>query len=820
MSDEMIGIRVHFDAETGEVRIAAKDVAKLGRQVDRAGKDMARADRAAKGWLARLKAAHPVMAKVAKYAVPALGVAGLVSGLKSLGRHVVDSGVRMEGWQSRLLAATGSGHQAAREIGFLREQAERLGLDFGALADSYSGFANATKGTALAGEQTRKVFVGVAEAAAVMRLSAADTEGVMRALEQMVSKGTVSAEELRGQLGERLAGAFQIAARAMGTTTEELGQLLQQGKIAAEDLLPKLAAQLRVEFGSGLDAATNSAQANFARLANAFDDLGNAVAESGLLDWLGDLAGAAAAAVRMVSGTAVTDARSVQERLADARERLAATGTGERYTAAQRNRRGLESDESIRKGIRREIAALERVLPENLDATIAGVRADLDAALAELEKLPGSGRTKQQINRHGATEEDKARTAAQKRVKDHEADLARLEELHAQRRAEQEAAAAAVQRKREAEEARQTAEAAKAAEEAAKADEARRAEMEQLIDAMGRVAAAEEELSNVQRARAELEGRRAAGEDVDGGQAARLLAAAHAADQRAQAERELAGEIRAREEIEDARSDLAGPYEAARIEAKRWEAELLALVAHNKDLAQAVQDVTDARLRAIDRAEADAGTGTGDGEAGVPVEFVQAAREGMEQWAADSADLSGSVAASISGAFQSAGAELARFVTTGKAQFGDLASSIVADLTRIVLQQQLARIVSAFIPGGGASATVQHGGGVVGGVGGVRREVSPLLFAGAPRLHGGGVAGLRRDEVPTILQVGETVMPKGARLAGPQVTVQVINEGTPQQVVDQTQRVDGEKMVVSIVVRDIQERGPIGRAVEHQSAQR
>lgn len=301
----MIGIRVHFDAETGEVRIAAKDVAKLGRQVDRAGKDMARADRAAKGWIARLKAAHPVMAKVAKYAVPTLGVAGLVSGLKSLGRHVVDSGVRMERWRSSLQAATGSGRLAAREIGFLREQAERLGLDFGTLANSYSGFANATKGTAIAGEQTRRVFVGVAEAVAVLRLSADDTRGVMQALEQMVSKGTVSAEELRGQLGERLAGAFQIAARAMGHTTEELGQLLQQGKIAADDLLPKLAAQLRVEFGAGLDAATNSAQASFARLGNAFEDLGNAVAESGLLDWLGDLAGAAAAAVRTVSGTQV-----------------------------------------------------------------------------------------------------------------------------------------------------------------------------------------------------------------------------------------------------------------------------------------------------------------------------------------------------------------------------------------------------------------------------------------------------------------------------------------------------------------------------------
>jgi hypothetical protein len=39
-----------------------------------------------------------------------------------------------------------------------------------------------------------------------------------------------------------------------------------------------------------------------------------------------------------------------------------------------------------------------------------------------------------------------------------------------------------------------------------------------------------------------------------------------------------------------------------------------------------------------------------------------------------------------------------------------------------------------------------------------QRRVPALAFAGAPRLHSGGVAGLRPDEVPAILQKGERVL--------------------------------------------------------------
>lgn len=70
----------------------------------------------------------------------------------------------------------------------------------------------------------------------------------------------------------------------------------------------------------------------------------------------------------------------------------------------------------------------------------------------------------------------------------------------------------------------------------------------------------------------------------------------------------------------------------------------------------------------------------------------------------------------------------------------------------------------AIIPG------ILHRGGIAGRDGyGHGRSVSPAVFAGAPRYHNGGIAGLRPGEVPAILQKGEPVLPKGTRLAAASV---------------------------------------------------
>jgi hypothetical protein len=113
---------------------------------------------------------------------------------------------------------------------------------------------------------------------------------------------------------------------------------------------------------------------------------------------------------------------------------------------------------------------------------------------------------------------------------------------------------------------------------------------------------------------------------------------------------------------------------------------------------------------------------------------------------------------------------------------------------------------------------VQHAGGLAGS--GPMRRVSPALFLGAPRYHGGGIAGLAPDEVPSILRRGEEVLTRDdprhmANMGGAgSVRVEVVNRGTPIRAQQATTRMDATGMVVQIITEDVQRNGPIRRALE------
>lgn len=158
--------------------------------------------------------------------------------------------------RNSLAYSAGDTASAAKEIDYLREVTRNLGVDFVTASAAYAKFAAATKGTGITAAQTKDVFEGIAQASAKMGLSADETQGALLALSQMASKGTVSAEELRGQLGERLPGAFKLAAQAIGVTQQELGKMLETGQIIASDFLPKFGAALKNEFGGAVNSLT------------------------------------------------------------------------------------------------------------------------------------------------------------------------------------------------------------------------------------------------------------------------------------------------------------------------------------------------------------------------------------------------------------------------------------------------------------------------------------------------------------------------------------------------------------------------------------
>jgi tape measure domain-containing protein len=86
-------------------------------------------------------------------------------------------------------------------------------------------------------DTTIKAFNGIASAIVATGGSTEDLNGALLATSQVFSKGKVSAEELRQQIGERLAGAFTIFADSSGIAAKELDKLLSKGEVTLDDFI-------------------------------------------------------------------------------------------------------------------------------------------------------------------------------------------------------------------------------------------------------------------------------------------------------------------------------------------------------------------------------------------------------------------------------------------------------------------------------------------------------------------------------------------------------------------------------------------------------
>lgn len=196
-----------------------------------------------------------------------------------VGKELVDAGLAAEKLSTAMQSATGSYNSAQSAMSFLRQEAARLGTDLVSSTDGFIKLTASAKGTALEGEKTREIFTAVSTAASALKLSNDEASGAILAISQMMSKGTVQAEELRGQLGERLPGAFNLAAKAMGVTTAELDDMLKKGQVVASDFLPKLARVLTDEYGAAAEKSSDTTQAAVNRMNNSWAELKRTLGE-------------------------------------------------------------------------------------------------------------------------------------------------------------------------------------------------------------------------------------------------------------------------------------------------------------------------------------------------------------------------------------------------------------------------------------------------------------------------------------------------------------------------------------------------------------
>ena len=134
-----------------------------------------------------------------------------------------------------LKGVTTSQEEYQQGLNFVQESTERFAIPQEVLTRQFTKLQASVQGAGGNLNDTETAFKGIVAAVRATGGSLSDVDAALTATAQVFSKGKVSAEELRQQIGERLPGAFTLFAESMGITPAELDKALEQGKVSLQD---------------------------------------------------------------------------------------------------------------------------------------------------------------------------------------------------------------------------------------------------------------------------------------------------------------------------------------------------------------------------------------------------------------------------------------------------------------------------------------------------------------------------------------------------------------------------------------------------------
>jgi tape measure domain-containing protein len=192
-------------------------------------------------------------------------------------------GMNLESMQAGMKIFAGSDSAVAGEMDYIIGVSDRLGLSLMDAAEQYNKFSIVSKDK-LTSSQRKDLFEGFSEYATVLQTTPERYQRGMMALQQMMSKGKLSSEELRLQLAENIPGSVQIFAKALNMSEAEMFKQMEMGKILSADIMPAVAKEFArsAREGGALEAATKKTRAELNRFKNALIEVQNAIFTGGM----------------------------------------------------------------------------------------------------------------------------------------------------------------------------------------------------------------------------------------------------------------------------------------------------------------------------------------------------------------------------------------------------------------------------------------------------------------------------------------------------------------------------------------------------------
>lgn len=257
---------------SASAKSATKDLNKYSKSVTKASSRSLTASKNSKSFSTNLGRVDK-SAKSATSSVFSFGNAiGAYAGIR-VAKVAFDNALAFDRISNRLKAATVSTAEFNEKQATATRLANQLGVDLLASSRGYATLLAATRGSGVEGAVTDQLFESILKTSAALSLTADETNSVILAFGQVASKGRAAAEEIRGQIGERIPGFYVKLAGALGKTTAELTKLLDNGLLSSDEALKASAVALEQAFGQKALDNANSITAEYNRLSNTIREL-------------------------------------------------------------------------------------------------------------------------------------------------------------------------------------------------------------------------------------------------------------------------------------------------------------------------------------------------------------------------------------------------------------------------------------------------------------------------------------------------------------------------------------------------------------------
>lgn len=221
-----------------------------------------------------------------KNLIGAFGIASGVTLFAALVKDIFQTTKELQSMDLALKTVLGTQKDMGQTQAFLSRIAESYGGNIKTLTSSFVQFYASAKDK-LAGKDIENIFESITKSAGFLGLSTERQEKAFLALNQMMSKGTIQAEELRGQLSEALPNSMGIMVKAvqalnpeMKVNEQTIAKMMKDGKLMSAEVLPEFAKQMEIAYGVANKTRVDTLAASTERMTNHWTDFVRSLNES------------------------------------------------------------------------------------------------------------------------------------------------------------------------------------------------------------------------------------------------------------------------------------------------------------------------------------------------------------------------------------------------------------------------------------------------------------------------------------------------------------------------------------------------------------